>query len=283
MTSSDHRRAPTRPDPGRPADGARPDLAGFAAGHPAAPRRRRLFGAGLLAALVVGGAVTAGLRYGPWLAPAGTQTIAADAAPPSSPPPTTVPSTVTTSTMPEATTVPSTAPPATVPATTAAPPPARAVPATRAATRAASVAPAGGATPSAPAGSGWQGEMLASVNAERAKAGVRPLAACAALNRAAQNYADTMAASGVLSHTGPDGSTLAGRVRAAGYNMAPGGGYVSYAENIAQGYPTVAAVMSGWMGSSGHRTNLLASGTTHIGVGRHGAWWVQDFGSGGTC
>ena len=45
----------------------------------------------------------------------------------------------------------------------------------------------------------------------------------------------------------------------------------------------LADVMRGWMGSQGHRENLLAPATTHIGTGRQGDWWVQNFGTGGVC
>jgi uncharacterized protein YkwD len=289
MSSSDPRRAPARPVPPPGADPARGHRDGFTPTDPPAARRGGHLLPGLLLAAVMAGSLTAGAHYGPWLQPAGDEALAADARPTTTAVPApalaAAPPLASTTTVPESTTV--------APTTTETPPATTAPPAT-AATR---VAPAGPATtraksapaarvaaaPVAPPGSGWQGEMLASVNASRAQAGLAPLVACGALNRAAQNYADTMAASGVLSHTGPDGSTLTSRVRAAGYNMAPGARSVSYAENIAQGQPSVAAVMAGWMNSPGHRANLLAPGTTHIGVGRHGVWWVQNFGAGGTC
>ena len=59
-------------------------------------------------------------------------------------------------------------------------------------------------------------------------------------------------------------------------------------ENVAYGYGSVAAVMSAWMNSSGHRANILSSSFAHVGVGRADAsngtpYWTQDFGRGGTC
>lgn len=55
-------------------------------------------------------------------------------------------------------------------------------------------------------------------------------------------------------------------------------------ENIAVGYYTPAAVMSGWMDSDGHRANILRSTARSIGVGcfkqKDGRWfWVQVFSS----
>jgi uncharacterized protein YkwD len=159
------------------------------------------------------------------------------------------------------------------------------------ATQPATTRPAAAPAPTTPpvtfpppaAAEGWRTEMLAAVNAERAKAGLNPMVSCATLNRAAQGYAENLSSRGVLSHYGPDGSDPAARERAAGYLAAPGQRYMFGAENIAQGYPTVAAVMAGWMGSQGHRDNILASATTHLGMGRQGTWWVQNFGTGGTC
>ena len=59
--------------------------------------------------------------------------------------------------------------------------------------------------PAAPA-EAWRAEMVAAVNAERAKAGLNPMVSCATLDRAAQGYAEQLSARGVLSHYGPDGS-----------------------------------------------------------------------------
>ena len=54
--------------------------------------------------------------------------------------------------------------------------------------------------------------------------------------------------------------TPADRLTAAGY------AWRSYAENIAFNYQTPAAVMSAWMGSSGHRSNILNGSLTEIGA-----------------
>jgi uncharacterized protein YkwD len=133
-----------------------------------------------------------------------------------------------------------------------------------------------------PNAGGWRGEMLGLVHAERAKANLPPMVLCATLDRAAQAYAEDMARRNVMSHTGADGSTPFQRIQAAGY-VSAGRGYLAGAENIAQGYPSVTAVMTGWMNSAGHRTNIMAAATNHVGFGRQGAFWVQNFGAGGRC
>jgi len=56
------------------------------------------------------------------------------------------------------------------------------------------------------------------------------------------------------------------------------------AENIAAGYSTPESVVAGWMGSSGHRANILSTGSWEIGVGYYQGsgdyyrYWTQDFG-----
>ncbi|WP_217168109.1 CAP domain-containing protein [Streptomyces sp. AC512_CC834] len=125
---------------------------------------------------------------------------------------------------------------------------------------------------------GAEAQVLALVNKERAAAGCSPVTANDKLTRAADDYSDVMASSGVMSHTGPDGSTMAGRVEAAGYQWSTLG------ENIARGQADAASVMDSWMNSEGHRANILNCSFKELGVGVHfgdgGPWWTQDFGAG---
>ncbi|MFG2986527.1 CAP domain-containing protein [Streptomyces sp. NPDC048258] len=119
--------------------------------------------------------------------------------------------------------------------------------------------------------------VLALVNKERAAAGCGPLAVNAKLSAAARGYSDTMARSGVMSHTGPDGSTMTTRVEAAGY------GWSRLGENIARGQADADAVMNAWMNSPGHKANILNCAFREIGIGVHkgdgGPWWTQNFGT----
>ncbi|WP_455358191.1 CAP domain-containing protein [Streptomyces sp. SYSU K21746] len=144
-------------------------------------------------------------------------------------------------------------------------------------------APGGGSGGSGGSGGGGgssdgvEGQVVALVNKERAAAGCSPVTSNAKLTRAADNYSDVMAASGVMSHTGPDGSTMTSRVEAAGYVWSTLG------ENIARGQADAAAVMNSWMNSPGHRANILNCAFKEIGVGVHagdgGPWWTQNFGA----
>ncbi|AKZ60019.1 putative membrane protein [Streptomyces ambofaciens ATCC 23877] len=138
---------------------------------------------------------------------------------------------------------------------------------------------AGSGSGSGSGGSGGpEAQVLALVNEERAAAGCSPVTANDRLTRAADDYSDVMASSGVMSHTGPDGSTMASRVEAAGYQWSALG------ENIARGQADAASVMESWMNSSGHRANILNCSFKELGVGVHfgdgGPWWTQDFGTG---
>lgn len=130
-------------------------------------------------------------------------------------------------------------------------------------------------------------EVLALVNRARAAAGCGPLTMDAQLTRAATAHARAMARQNFFSHTGKNGSTLRSRARAAGYH----GG--ALAENIAAGWTTPERTVERWLGSKGHRKNMLSCSyrTTGIGVvydpedaplpGQKYAYkyyWVQDFG-----
>ncbi|MGP3981637.1 CAP domain-containing protein [Streptomyces sp. KR80] len=129
----------------------------------------------------------------------------------------------------------------------------------------------------APAATGEAARIVQLVNQERSKAGCSPLTTNKKLTAAAQKYTDVMADTGVLSHTGPDGSQVSDRVEREGYVWSAVG------ENIAQGQPDAEAVMDAWMNSQGHRENILNCSFREIGIGVHkgdgGPWWTQDFGT----
>jgi uncharacterized protein YkwD len=90
-----------------------------------------------------------------------------------------------------------------------------------------------------------------------------------------------MAAMGTMTHVGSDGSILADRLTRSGY--LPGSGTWAIGENVARGYTSVSGVVSAWMASPSHRTNILNPKFVHAGLGRSGSYWTNDFGRGGTC
>ncbi len=100
------------------------------------------------------------------------------------------------------------------------------------------------------------------LNQERARAGLLPLKVVSSLTTAAAGHSQDMALNDFFGHTSSNGYTLANRLTAAGYVNWIGGG-----ENIAAGFDTAEAVMAGWMGSIGHRNNILNATYREVGVG----------------
>jgi uncharacterized protein YkwD len=116
-------------------------------------------------------------------------------------------------------------------------------------------------------------EVVRLVNQQRAGAGCTPVRIDSRLAAAAQEHSDDMADRNYLSHTTPDGESFDERIEDAGYSKPA-------AENIAMGLSTAEAVMNAWMGSEGHRANILNCEITTIGVGVNssGWYWTQTFG-----
>jgi len=77
---------------------------------------------------------------------------------------------------------------------------------------------------------------------------------------------------------GAEYPTLPSRLDAVSYQSAASG------ENVAEGYPSAAAVVAGWMTSPGHRANIVSARYTDLGAGLARAsngrvYYVQVFGT----
>jgi uncharacterized protein YkwD len=121
-------------------------------------------------------------------------------------------------------------------------------------------------TPPAPAADDPGRELLALVNQEREVRHLIPLARSAPLAAVAHEHALDLARRGELSHTDEQGRSPRDRVQAAGID-----GFRLLAENA--GRTTVQrgplqAIVSGWLGSTAHRENLLnpAFNTTGLAI-----------------
>jgi len=112
-----------------------------------------------------------------------------------------------------------------------------------------------------PLPSGPGDQLVALVNEARAEQGCEPLAINAALTEAALAHSTDMAEHDFFSHTGSDGSSPWDRMARAGYT------YSAAAENLAAGYTAPEQVVSGWLGSAGHRANMLNCALQETGVG----------------
>ncbi len=119
----------------------------------------------------------------------------------------------------------------------------------------------------------YAAEVVELVNEERAKAGLSELRVETDLQFAATARAVELIQE--PSHTRPDGSDCFTILSEYGISYGTAG------ENIAFGFPDPEMVMTGWMNSPGHRSNILGSGFDAIGVGviEYGGniYWTQLF------
>jgi uncharacterized protein YkwD len=130
---------------------------------------------------------------------------------------------------------------------------------------------------------------LCLLNEQRAGYGLPPLRRAPVLDRASAAYAGEMVSEQFFAHVGPDGSTVAQRLRIAGYGDLPNHDWV-VGENIAWGqedYATPRSTVERWMASPGHRRNILSDEYAEVGIGialgapvdpTWGATYTTDFG-----
>lgn len=115
-------------------------------------------------------------------------------------------------------------------------------------------------------------QCLEQVNLQRKARGLSRLSLSGDLLQVARAYSRRMAEEKFFSHLDPEGRSVQQRVREArirwtalGENLAMSAGYIN----------PVAAAFNGWMGSSGHRNNILAPDYEQTAVGV----WVSPSGA----
>lgn len=106
--------------------------------------------------------------------------------------------------------------------------------------------------------------LIQMVNAERANRGYPPVVLSDELNRIAARHACDMARRGYFGHRSPEGTNLKGRVYQSGYKACQA------AENLVRGVVTPQQASDAWMGSRGHRSNILWRGVEEAGIGLSG-------------
>lgn len=119
-------------------------------------------------------------------------------------------------------------------------------------------------------------EVIQLTNQQRAKYGLKPLAADWQLSRVARYKSADMRDKNYFSHNSVTYGSPFTMMRNFGIS------YRSAAENIAAGQRTANEVVQAWMDSPGHRKNILNGTYTHIGVGHvtggtYGHYWTQMF------
>lgn len=130
-----------------------------------------------------------------------------------------------------------------------------------------------------------EAEMLARVNDARRREGLRPVALSPLLDRVAQEHAEDMLARSYFGHMTPEGWGPSERARAGGYRS-------GVSENLVEQRFSAEEALDAWMGSPGHRRNILDPGCREMGMGLavgagyeaapggYRVIWVQSCGSG---
>lgn len=115
-------------------------------------------------------------------------------------------------------------------------------------------------------------EVAAGINANRRANGLPQLQFNQRLGQAAMSHACDMSVNGFFGHNGSNGSDIVRRVNATGYR------HCTVAENLAWGYPNSNQIVSGWMNSPKHRSNMMHPRVEEFGVavtdGSRGPNWV---------
>ena len=102
-------------------------------------------------------------------------------------------------------------------------------------------------------------KMLQMLNAERSKAGLRPLKFDGQLRQVAAEHSNEMFKLGYFGHTSPVSGSPFDRMRAAGIGFAVAGENLAYA-------PNVDIAHEGLMNSPGHRANILRPEFGRVGI-----------------
>ena len=102
------------------------------------------------------------------------------------------------------------------------------------------------------------------LNAQRAQAGLAPLAPNRRLARAARRFSQAMVRQRFFDHVSPQGSTMDRRVRAAGYADPMVGETIAWG---AGALATPAAIVQGWMNSPPHRAIIMDGRFHEVGLG----------------
>ena len=129
--------------------------------------------------------------------------------------------------------------------------------------------------------SAYANEVLRLVNIERANVGVAPLVLDEALCNAANMRAIEMDCTGVFGHKRPNDHSCFEV-----YDICNVEWWNACGENIAAGQATPEDVMKSWLGSAGHKANILSPEYTKMGLGysnsgcgagEYSYYWAQEF------
>lgn len=142
---------------------------------------------------------------------------------------------------------------------------------------ASNAAPAASQACSPQANPGYTSQVYELINAARAEAKLAPLNLEGRLSAAAQAHSEDMACQNFAGHTGSNGSSIHGRLAAAGY-------LASYSEEIVFPSGTPQDAVNWWLNDAVHRAAILNPKVTEVGVGytfapgsAYGSYYTVDF------
>ena len=119
-------------------------------------------------------------------------------------------------------------------------------------------------------GTEFESKVVTLINIEREKEGLDALEWDAGVAKVARAHSKDMESRNYFSHTNQNGQSPSARMRASNISFRYSG------ENLARGHKTPEAVVTAWMGSTGHRNAILSEMATHIGVGFQNYYWTMD-------
>jgi uncharacterized protein YkwD len=112
--------------------------------------------------------------------------------------------------------------------------------------------------------------VLCLLNAERTRRGLAPLRSSGQLRKAATNYSRTMVRKRFFDHVSPGGATMLSRIRNGTSYLSRDVRDWALGENLGWGSgpkSTPQSMVRMWMGSAGHRNNILRARFRHVGIG----------------
>lgn len=102
-------------------------------------------------------------------------------------------------------------------------------------------------------------DLLLQTNEKRVESGLPPLQLNAQLSQSAYQKGQDMLVKNYWAHNSPDGTTPWVFIKNSGYE------YLYAGENLARGFSSAPDVVNAWMGSQGHRDNLLSPNYDDVG------------------
>jgi hypothetical protein len=108
----------------------------------------------------------------------------------------------------------------------------------------------------------WADQIFSGVNQQRASRGLRALVRNPHLDAVAQAHSKDMALRDFFAHTNPEGMSFLNRLQAVNGPL-----FDHLAENAAKGQESTSEVVSQWVSSPGHATNMFNSNYAYAGVG----------------